>query len=81
MAISSNLQIRLPIAAARALNLQGGDTIYWRLSDDNPGVLELVPSEVVERRYSAGERRERLARTKAEELDALDVPTSDQQDA
>ncbi|WP_155726911.1 AbrB/MazE/SpoVT family DNA-binding domain-containing protein [Mycobacterium avium] len=56
--VSSRLQVRLPIRLARRLHIEGGDLVYWRISDDLPDVLQLLPEEVVERRYSAGERLE-----------------------
>lgn len=62
--LSSKLQLRLPVRLARQLRIEAGDLLYWRVSDDLPGVLQLVPAEIVERRYSAGER-----------LDALDHAT------
>jgi hypothetical protein len=56
--VSSKLQVRLPIRLANQLHIKAGDYIYWRASDDHPGTLELIPSEIVERRYSAGARLE-----------------------
>lgn len=66
--ISSKLQVRLPIRMAKQLHIEGGDLFYWRISDDEPGLLQLVPAEIVERRYSAGERLENGAREVAQEL-------------
>ncbi|MCA2264789.1 hypothetical protein BST31_03355 [Mycobacterium marseillense] len=66
--VSSKLQVRLPIRLARRLRIQGGDLVYWRISDDLPDVLQLIPEEVVERRYSAGERMEAGAREVGQEL-------------
>ncbi|OBJ71836.1 hypothetical protein A5626_02435 [Mycobacterium marseillense] len=60
--------MRLPIRLARRLRIQGGDLVYWRISDDLPDVLQLIPEEVVERRYSAGERMEAGAREVGQEL-------------
>lgn len=60
--VSSNLQLRLPIKVARELRIQAGDEFYVRVSDDDPGAIVLLPAEVVERRYSAGERLEQAAR-------------------
>lgn len=68
--LSSKLQLRLPVRLARQLNIEGGDLFYWRLTDDLPGVLQLLPAEIVERRYSAGERLEALDRDTASELDS-----------
>ncbi|MBO9627302.1 MAG: AbrB/MazE/SpoVT family DNA-binding domain-containing protein [Microbacterium sp.] len=66
--ISSKLQLRLPVAMARQLNINGGDEFFWRISDDEPGVLHLIPAEVIERRYAAGARLENLDREFAAEL-------------
>ena len=67
--ISSKLQLRLPAKLAKQLSIEAGDEFYWRASDDEPGVLMLLPAEVVERRYSAGERLESAALEMARELD------------
>lgn len=74
--LSSKLQLRLPVRLARQLNIEGGDLFYWRVSDDLPGVLQLLPAEVVERRYSAGERLEELEHEVAMELPVSDEPGS-----
>lgn len=66
--VSSNLQLRLPIKVARELRIKAGDEFYIRVSDDDPGVIVLLPAEVVERRYSAGERLEQAARDQGLEL-------------
>lgn len=70
--VSAKLQVRVPIELARALRLEEGTRFYWRLSDDDPGVLTLLPEEVVERRYSVGERLEALARDRGGELEGAD---------
>ncbi|MBW0012878.1 MAG: hypothetical protein JO059_06920, partial [Mycobacterium sp.] len=66
------MQVRLPIRLARRLRIQSGDLIYWRTSDDLPDVLQLLPEEVVERRYSAGERLEAGSQEVGRELAADD---------
>jgi hypothetical protein len=66
--ISGQLQVKIPVKLARRLRLKGGDEIFWRISDDDPDCLILVPSEVIERRYGAGERLEASARSAAQEL-------------
>lgn len=66
--VSSKLQVRLPIRLAKQLNIEGGDQFYWRVTDDAPGILQLIPAEVVERRYGAGERLEAAEREVAQEL-------------
>ncbi|MFT4265591.1 MAG: AbrB/MazE/SpoVT family DNA-binding domain-containing protein [Nocardioides sp.] len=74
--LSAKLQLRLPIRLARQLNIEGGDLFYWRVSDDLPGALQLLPAEVVERRYSTGERLEALDHEVATELPIRDEPGS-----
>lgn len=74
--VSSKLQVRLPIRLARRLRIQGGDLVYWRISEDLPDVLQLIPEEVVERRYSAGERLEAGEREVGRELTAGERPES-----
>ena len=66
--VSANLQIRLPVRLARQLRIEAGDEFYARISDDDPGTISLLPTEVVERRYSAGERLERAAHDPGHEL-------------
>lgn len=67
--ISSKLQLRLPVKLAKQLSIEPGDEFYWRASDDEPGVLMLIPAEVVERRYAVGERLEKTAADAAQELE------------
>jgi antitoxin component of MazEF toxin-antitoxin module len=67
--LSANLQLRIPVKLARELSLSPGDEVYWRISDDTPGILQLLPAEVVERRYSAGERLEAASREVGSELE------------
>lgn len=59
LTVSSNLQVRLPVKLARQLRIEGGDEVYLRINDEDPGTLSLLPVEVVERRYSQGERAEK----------------------
>ena len=56
--VSSQMQVKLPAKLAREMRVQAGDQFYWRRSDDDPGVLLLVPEEVVERRYEHGRSHE-----------------------
>jgi hypothetical protein len=79
--LSSQMQVKLPVRLARELRLQAGDEFYWRHSDDDPAVLLLVPSEVVERRYSAGERLEAAGRPGSRELDPPEMPPTDDKPA
>jgi hypothetical protein len=62
------MQVKLPVKLARELRLQAGDEFYWRRSDADPAVLLLIPSEVVERRYSAGEALEAATRPATSDL-------------
>lgn len=59
--VSGKLQVRIPIRIARELSIDEGDLYYWRVSETEPGIVQLIPVEVVERRYSVGERLERSA--------------------
>ncbi|BBZ09681.1 hypothetical protein MDOR_38500 [Mycolicibacterium doricum] len=70
--VSSKLQVRLPSRLAKQLHIDDGDYFYWRVSDDDPGILQLIPTEVVERRYSAGERLEAAERDVGQELSTDD---------
>jgi hypothetical protein len=76
--VSAQLQVKVPVKLARALHLQPGDEYFWRRSDDDPSILMLIPSEVVERRYGAGERLEAGAQPTADFLaahsSAVDLP-------
>lgn len=60
----------MPARLAKQLHIKDGDYFYWRASDDDPGTLQLIPSEIVERRYSAGERIEAAEREVGQELTA-----------
>ncbi len=73
--ISAQYQVKIPTKLARELHLQSGDQFFWRRSDDDPDVLSLIPAEVVERRYFAGEQAEATRRQRATGLDTGgDVP-------
>jgi hypothetical protein len=67
--ISAQYQVKIPTRLARELHLRKGDVFFWRLSDDDPAVLTLIPSEVVERRYVVGEQAE-AARPRSTTLEA-----------
>ena len=67
------MQVKLPTSLARELHIEAGDHFYWRRSDSDPSVLLLVPSEVVERRYTAGEQLEALDRPLGGELPHQDL--------
>jgi hypothetical protein len=72
--VSRQMQVKLPVKLARELRLQAGDEFYWRRSDDDPSILLLIPSEIVERRYHAGEVLEALDRPSVSEMPAGDQP-------
>jgi bifunctional DNA-binding transcriptional regulator/antitoxin component of YhaV-PrlF toxin-antitoxin module len=73
--ISAQYQVKIPTKLAQDLHLRRGDLYFWRRSDDDPAVLTLLPAEVVERRYSAGEQAEAARRPRGSTLD-LDEPES-----
>jgi bifunctional DNA-binding transcriptional regulator/antitoxin component of YhaV-PrlF toxin-antitoxin module len=68
--ISAQYQVKIPTKLARELHLQTGDQFFWRRSDDDPAVLILIPAEVVERRYFAGEQAESAMHPRAAEVDS-----------
>jgi hypothetical protein len=77
--ISTQYQVKIPTELARdLLSLMPGDKFYWRRSDDDPAVLILIPAEVVERRYSAGERVEAERRPRGTTLDQVDANQASQ---
>lgn len=69
--LSSQLQVKLPVKLARQLRAQAGDAFYWRVSDEDPSILLLIPEEVMERRYAAGAALEADGRPQAFALDDL----------
>jgi hypothetical protein len=77
-AISVQFQVKIPTKLARELHLQTGDLFFWRRSDDDPAILTLIPAEVVERRYSAGEQAESTSRPRGTTLDLADTGHSNQ---
>lgn len=68
-AVSSQGQVKLPARLLRELRINAGDEFYWRTSDDDPGVLILIPAEVMERRYAAGAELEAVKREQATQFD------------
>jgi bifunctional DNA-binding transcriptional regulator/antitoxin component of YhaV-PrlF toxin-antitoxin module len=77
--ISTQYQVKIPTKLARELHLQPGDEFYWRRSDDDSAVLTLIPVEVVERRYSAGEQAEAANRPRAAALSQIEADQASQQ--
>ena len=55
-------QVAIPGELLRAVGLEVGDNIHFRLSDDDPYVIEVIPSDIVARRYQTGAGSEALER-------------------
>jgi hypothetical protein len=61
-------QVAIPGDLLRSVGLELGDNVHFRLSDNDPYVIEIVPSDIVARRYQAGadsETFERLSKPSA----------------
>ena len=55
-------QVAIPGELLRAVGLELGDNVHFRLSESDPHVIEIVPSDIVARRYQAGADAETLER-------------------
>lgn len=55
-------QVAIPAELLHAVGLEVGDFIHYRLSDHDPYVIEIIPSDVLERRYGAGVDAEAVER-------------------
>jgi bifunctional DNA-binding transcriptional regulator/antitoxin component of YhaV-PrlF toxin-antitoxin module len=55
-------QVGIPAELLRAVGLRRGDNVHFRLSDNDPHVIEIVPSDIIARRYQAGAHSETLER-------------------
>jgi bifunctional DNA-binding transcriptional regulator/antitoxin component of YhaV-PrlF toxin-antitoxin module len=55
-------QVAIPGELLRAVGLELGDNVHFRLSESDPHVIEIVPSDIVARRYQAGADSEALER-------------------
>ncbi len=55
-------QVAIPAELLHAVGLEVGDFIHYRLSDHDPYVIEIIPSDVLERRYRAAADSEALER-------------------
>ena len=55
-------QVAIPGELLRAVGLELGDNVHFRLSESDPHVIEIVPSNIVARRYQAGTDSETLER-------------------
>src|SRR4051794_22802639 len=60
--ITSVRQVALPASLMKAVDLAVGDYVHFRLSDTDDSVIEIIPSDVVDRRYARGRRQEQSAR-------------------
>lgn len=60
--IGANGQVTVPKHILRQLGLSAGDMVMFRIADDDPEQLSVVPVHVAERRYARGEHAERLMR-------------------
>lgn len=60
--IAANGQVTVPKHILRQMNLVPGDLVMFRVADDDPEQLCVVPLHVAERRYARGERAESLDR-------------------
>jgi bifunctional DNA-binding transcriptional regulator/antitoxin component of YhaV-PrlF toxin-antitoxin module len=55
-------QVAIPGELLRAVGLELGDNVHFRLSESDPHVIEIVPSDIVARRYQTGADSEALER-------------------
>lgn len=60
--IATNGQVTVPKHIMADLGWSGRDQVMFRVSDEDPEVLTLVPLAIFERRYSRGEAAEHLER-------------------
>lgn len=55
-------QVAIPGELLCAIGLEPGDNVHFRLSDIDPHVIEIIPSDIVARRYQTGAGSETLER-------------------
>jgi bifunctional DNA-binding transcriptional regulator/antitoxin component of YhaV-PrlF toxin-antitoxin module len=55
-------QVGIPGELLHAVGLEPGDNVHFRLSQNDPYVIEIVPSDIVARRYQAGADSETFER-------------------
>lgn len=60
--ISKNGQVAIPKSIRDRLNLAEGSQVLFRVSDDDPLVMQVIPADVFESRYARGESISRLQR-------------------
>lgn len=60
--IAKNGQVTVPKQVLADLGWSAGNMVMFRISDDDPEVLTVVPLDVCLRRYQRGEAAERLDR-------------------
>jgi bifunctional DNA-binding transcriptional regulator/antitoxin component of YhaV-PrlF toxin-antitoxin module len=70
-------QVAIPSELLRAVGLELGDNIHFQLSDSDPHVIEIVPSDIVARRYHAAADSEVLERLSQPSAPDDLLPSSD----
>jgi bifunctional DNA-binding transcriptional regulator/antitoxin component of YhaV-PrlF toxin-antitoxin module len=73
-------QVAIPGELLRAVGLEPGDNVHFRLSDNDPHVIEIVPSDIVARRYQAAADSEALERLSEPSAPDDLMPNSDDQE-
>jgi bifunctional DNA-binding transcriptional regulator/antitoxin component of YhaV-PrlF toxin-antitoxin module len=74
--ITSVRQVAIPAELLRALGLEVGDSVYFRQSSHDPDLLEIIPADVLARRYDLGASSEAVERlSMPSTLDDLAYPT------
>jgi len=68
-------QVAIPADLLHAVGLAVGDNVHFRLSDHDPYVIEIVPSDIMDRRYQAGADSEAIERLR-QSSPPDDVPPS-----
>ena len=69
-------QVAIPGELLRAVGLELGDNVHFRLSESDPHVIEIVPSDIVARRYQAGAESETLERLSQPQPLMTSLPTA-----
>jgi bifunctional DNA-binding transcriptional regulator/antitoxin component of YhaV-PrlF toxin-antitoxin module len=47
-------QVAIPGELLHAVGLEPGDNVHFRLSEHDPHLIEIIPSDIVARRYQDG---------------------------
>jgi hypothetical protein len=75
-------QVSIPAELLGVVGLDVGDQVHFRHSDHDPHIIEILPSDVVLRRYMTGAEAEALERlAEPETLDDLLPPRREQERA